>query len=111
MGSFQYDWGCHWALWKFNTKRCPDEIFFGNSHDQPIPSNYCDFLNDDYDDENNIPCSPVEDVPPDQKKLEDSVVPNDEETDDEIIIDDADSPTVYIDPLQNEILNIEVVDA
>ena len=43
----------------FNTKRCPEELIFGDFNDQPIPSNYHNFLNDDNDNGNNIPGTPV----------------------------------------------------
>ena len=49
----------------FNTKGFPYEILFGNFHDQPIPPDYYDFLNDNDDDDNNIPGTPVDDVFPD----------------------------------------------
>ena len=32
----------------FNNKGYTDELIFGNFNDQPIPSDYYDFLNDDY---------------------------------------------------------------
>ena len=43
--------------------------------------------------------------------MEDAFVPNDEDTGDEIIIDDDYSLTSAIDPLQTEILEIEGVEA
>ena len=49
----------------FNSKGCPDELIYGEFNDQPIPSNYYNFLNDDDDDGNNIPGTPVGDVLPD----------------------------------------------
>ena len=45
----------------FNTKRCPDELIFDDFIDQPIPSNYYNLLNDDYDNGNNVPGTPVDD--------------------------------------------------
>ena len=44
----------------FNTKRCPDKLIFGNFNDQPIPSNYYNFLNYDDDDGNNIPGNTID---------------------------------------------------
>ena len=44
----------------FNTKGCPDELFFGYFNDQLIPSNYYNLLNDENDNGNNIPSNPVE---------------------------------------------------
>ena len=61
---------------KFNTKLCSDELIFGYFNDQPIPSNYYNFLNDDNDDGNNIPGTPVDDLFPYNGVVEDSVVPN-----------------------------------
>ena len=51
----------------FNTKGCQNELLFGKILDQPIPPNYYDLLNDDNDDdnENNIPGTPVADFLPD----------------------------------------------
>ena len=49
----------------FNTRRCPDELIFGDFNDQPIPSHYYNFLKDDNDDGNNVPGTPVEDSLPD----------------------------------------------
>ena len=46
----------------FNTKGCPHELIFFNFRYQPILPNYCDFLNDDGDDDNNIHVTPVYDV-------------------------------------------------
>ena len=50
-----------------NTKVCPDELIFGDFHDQSIPHEYYDFLNDNYDDENDTTDTPVENVFPDNK--------------------------------------------
>ena len=43
----------------FNTKVCTDELIFGNFNDQPIPSNYYNFQNDDDDNGNNVTGNPV----------------------------------------------------
>ena len=75
----------------FNTKVCLDELIFGYFNDQPIPSNYYNFLNYDDDNGNNIPSTPVGDAIPDNKRVEDAVVPNDEDIKDEIMINDYDS--------------------
>ena len=44
----------------FNTKGCPNELIFGEFNDQPIPSNYYNFLNYNDDIDNNIPVTPVD---------------------------------------------------
>ena len=82
----------------FNTKGCTDKLIFGNSNDQPISFNYCNFLNCDNDNGNNIPGNPVECALTDNKVVEDSVVPNDEYINNDIIIHDYDSLDSYIDP-------------
>ena len=46
----------------FNTKGCPDELIFGDFNDQPISSDYYNFLNDDNDDGNIIPGTPIGDA-------------------------------------------------
>ena len=46
-----------------NTKGYPDKLIFGNFNDQPIPSNYYNFLNDDNEDGNNIYGNPIDDDP------------------------------------------------
>ena len=43
----------------FNAKGCPDELLFGDFHDQPIPPGYYDFLNDNNYDDNYTPKTPV----------------------------------------------------
>ena len=48
-----------------STKGCPYKLMFGNLHDQPIPPNYYNFLNDDDDEGNNIPCTLADDDTPD----------------------------------------------
>ena len=101
-----------------NTKVYPYELLIGNFHDQPIPPDYYDFLNDDDDDHNNITSTPVENVFPDNKEMEYALLPNtpgayakDEDIDYETIIDDSDSLNTAIEPLQNEMMEIEGVDA
>ena len=74
------------------------EIPFRYFNDQPITPKYYDILNDDDDDENNIPGNPFDNVLLWNKILEDSVMPNDKDIDDEIIIDDADSLISATDP-------------
>ena len=49
----------------FNTKGCPNELIFGNFHDQAIPPKYYDFLNDDDGYDNNIPENTIDNVLPD----------------------------------------------
>ena len=81
----------------FNTKLFPDEIIFGNFNDQPIASNYSNLLN--YDDSKKFPGTPVDDALPDKKGLEDSLIPNDEDINYDIIIfGDDDSLAWDIDP-------------
>ena len=45
----------------FYTKGCPDELIFDDFNDWPIPSNFYNLLNDDYNDGNNVPGTPVDD--------------------------------------------------
>ena len=87
--------------YNFNKKGCPDELIFGNFNYQPIPSGDYNFLSDDYDDGNNIPGAPVDDDLPDNKILEDAVMPNHVDINNEIIIDDDYSLASDIEPLQN----------
>ena len=95
----------------FNTKGCLYELIFGNFYDQLIPSDYYNILNDDNDDVNNITGTPVDYALPDNKGVEDAVFPSDEDINDEIIIDYDDRLASAIDPLQNEIMEIEGVDS
>ena len=46
----------------FSTKGCPDELVFVYFQNQPIPSDYYNFLNDDDEDDNNITGITVDDV-------------------------------------------------
>ena len=48
----------------FNIKVFPDELFFGDFYDQPIPPDYYNLLNDNDDHDNNIPVNPVDGVFP-----------------------------------------------
>ena len=93
-------------------------MIFGNFHDQPILPKYYDLLNDNDDDKNNIAGTPVYDVFPDKKLVKYSVVPNapnadanDKDIDYDTIIDDDDSLTSNIEPPQEEMTEIEGVDA
>ena len=61
----------------FNTKGCPDEIILVNLNDQPIPSKYYNILNDDDDNGNNIPGTPVENSLTENEWVEDAIVSND----------------------------------
>ena len=90
----------------FNTKGCTDELISGNLIYKTIPSNYYNFLNDDDDDVNNISGTPVDDSLPNNGRVEYSVMPNNADINNEIIIDDDDSLASDIDPPQNEILEI-----
>ena len=85
----------------FNTKVCPGELFFGNFNDQPIPPHLYDFLNDDGENGNNIPGTPIDNVLLDNKVVEDAVMQNDEDIENEIIMVDDDRLISYIEPLQN----------
>ena len=87
----------------FNTKGSPDEIIFGDFHDQPIPYDYYNILNDD-DDDNNFPGTPFEDALMENKGLEYAVIQNDEDINDEIIFDYDDSLTSDIDHLRNQMM-------
>ena len=62
----------------FKTKWCTDELIFGDFNDQQIPSDYYNFLNNDYDDGNNITVTPIENDLPYNEGAEDEFVPNDE---------------------------------
>ena len=75
----------------FNTKGCPDELIFGDFNDQPISSDYYNFLNNDNDDENNIPGTLVEDDLPGNKVAEDAVVQNNNNIINDVMFDDDDS--------------------
>ena len=86
------------------TKVFPGELLFGAFNGQPIPYDYYNFLNDDNDNGNNIPGTPIEDILPENEGVEYSGVPNYEDIDYEIIIDGDDSLASSIDPLQNEII-------
>ena len=96
---------------RFNTKGCPDELIFGNFSDQPIPSNYHNFLKYDDDDGNNFPGTPVDNDLLNTKGVENSVLPNFEYINyDIIMIDDDDRLESYIDLVQKEMMEIEGVD-
>ena len=75
-------------------------------NDQPIRSDYYDLLNDDNDDDNNIPGTSIENSLPDNKGVEDEFVPSNEYINDEIIVDDDESLASEIDPLQNLMMEI-----
>ena len=88
--------------------------FFGNFDHQPIPPDYYYSLNDDDDNDddngNIIPGTPVDDVFLENEGVEDATVTKDEDIDNEKIVDDDDSLTSSIDPLQNQIPETEEVD-
>ena len=97
--------------YSFNTKGCIDEICFGHFHDQPIPPNYYNFLCDNNDDDNNNPGTPIDNIFLDNKRLYCTVITqtldsgdDDENNEDDLVIDDADSLTSAIDSLQDEFL-------
>ena len=86
----------------FLTKGCTDELIFSNFNDQPIPSDYYNFLKDDDDDGNNVPINPVYNDLPENEGVEDEVMTNNEDINNYIIIiDDDDSLAPDIDPPQN----------
>ena len=72
-----------------------------NFNDQPVPSNYYNFLTDDNENSNNITVTTIDNFLPDNKELEDESVPNDDYIDDEIRFGDDDSLASDIDPIQN----------
>ena len=51
----------------FNTKGFPNGLIFGDINDQLIPSDYYNFLNDENDNGDNLPCTPVGDSLQDNK--------------------------------------------
>ena len=53
----------------FNTKVFPYKTFSCNLNGQPIPPNYYDLLNDDYDDGNNITGNSVDNELPDKERV------------------------------------------
>ena len=63
----------------FNTKVCSYELTFGDFNDQSIPSDYYSFLSNDDENDNNVPGTPVDDALPDNKGVEDVVLPNDKD--------------------------------
>ena len=81
-----------------NTKVYTDKLIFVDFNDQPIPYNYYSFLNDDDDDINNIPCTPVEYALLENEGVEYAFVKNYEDINDEIINDVDDSLASDIDP-------------
>ena len=46
----------------FKNKVFPNKLIFGDINDQPIPTDYYNFLNDDDDNGDNIPGNPVGDA-------------------------------------------------
>ena len=84
----------------YNTKGYPYELIVGNFIDQPIPCDYYNLLNDNYDDGTNIPGNPVDDNIPEKEVVEYSVMTNDEDINYDIIFDHFDSLVSVIDPLQ-----------
>ena len=51
----------------FNTKECPEKMYFFDFNDQLIPSNYYNFLNNDNDNVNNILGTLLQDTPLENK--------------------------------------------
>ena len=88
----------------FNTKGCPDDLIFGYLDSQPIPSKYYNFLNDDDEDGNNIPGTPIEYTLTYNKGLEYEIIPNDEYINNEIIIYDDYRLASDVDPPPNEMM-------
>ena len=64
----------------FNTKGFPEDLILVILNDQPIPSIYYDLIND-YDDDG----TQIDDSLKDNKLVEDSVMPNYENNDDDIL--------------------------
>ena len=75
----------------FNTKGCPEDLIFGYFNDQSIPSNYSDLKNDDDDDGTQIDSALKE-----NEGVEDSVVPNDENKNDESLASDIETPQTIL---------------
>ena len=71
----------------FNTKGCPEDLIFGDFNDQPIPSTYSDLTND-YDDDG----TQIDAALTDNEGVEDSVVPNDENSNKDSLASDIDPP-------------------
>ena len=92
-------------MWQFNTKGCPEDLIFGGFNNQPIPPPYSDFKND-YDDYG----TPIDASLEDSEGVEDVVVKNYEYTNGKISTDNDDILASDVDPLQNEIIDIEGVD-
>ena len=91
----------------FNTKRFLYELHFGGFHDQPIPPDCYDLLNDNDDYNNNIPGTPVDNFFSLKKGVEDAVMQdapdsdaNDKDIYDNKIIGDDNSLTSDIYPLR-----------
>ena len=80
MDPCKYDWECDQMLWQIQHQSMSRQTIFGDFNDQPILSNYYNFLNDDDgdDDVNNIPSTPVEYSLLDNKGVEYVAVRNDE---------------------------------
>ena len=70
----------------FNTKGCPEELIFGDFNNKPIPYTYSDFIND-YDDGG----TKIDSALADNKRVEDTVGPNYEDTNEKMTADDDDS--------------------
>ena len=81
----------------FNTRGCPEDLIFCDFNDQPIPSTYSDLTNDYEYDGTQIDAALTE-----NEGVEDTVVPNYENNNDEILDSDIYPP--------NNILEIEGVD-
>ena len=82
----------------FNTKGFPDELIPGKFNYQPIPPDYYNLLNDDDNNGNNTPGTPVENALLDNEGVEDGVMPKYEDINYEIMIDDDDRLALSIDP-------------
>ena len=95
----------------FRTKGFPNELIFGDINDQTIPSKYYNLLNDNDNDGNKNPPTPVHDVLLYKEGVEYSVVPNDKYINDKIKTDDYDNLASDIEPPQNKIMEIEGVES
>ena len=76
----------------FNTKGCPEDLDFGDFNNQPIPFTYSDLI-DYYDDDG----TPIYDTLAYNGGVEDAVVPNYEDTNDEITTYNDNSLTSEVD--------------
>ena len=71
----------------FNTKGFPEDLIFGDFNDKPIPSIYSDLTNDYVNNGTQIYTTLI-----DNEGVKDSVMPNDENNDEDSLSSDIDPP-------------------